>query len=219
MSHQTASELNEWFDENIRGEGGPLDPQRGCGLPDTIVDCEPKDLVGIEESVMIGVERAAEKYGMGKTEVIDTVTENRTHKDRFYERMDILEYFAHRTDCTNTEIADCLSVSPQTVSKYLDQYQIENHTHGVWDDTISWTKRAESVRGLDDNECAVCGRSSKEQREMFNCDLPVHHVVPKRFLETDEQKHAKENLVTLCSQCHRKYERMTPRELFLQQFE
>lgn len=55
-----------------------------------------------------------------------------------------------------------------------------------------------SIRERDGFECQLCGRSQKENRQLYNRRLPVHHI------DYDKENHSSENLITLCSVCHPK---------------
>jgi len=71
-------------------------------------------------------------------------------------------------------------------------------------DRVSWRKQRTEALHRAGGECEVCGVEE---------DLHVHHVIPRKFFESEE-KHAMENLVVLCNACHNQYERKGMRTLF-----
>jgi len=60
----------------------------------------------------------------------------------------------------------------------------------------SWTEIADRIRERYDNKCFVCRESPEEK-------LPVHHIIPVREFENEENAHYEENLVVLCRKHHR----------------
>lgn len=72
----------------------------------------------------------------------------------------------------------------------------------------NWHEKRRRALARDDYECAACGVTEAEHRERFNSGLEVHHIIPAREFEWDEEMNRLNNLVTLCIQCHQKYEQL-----------
>lgn len=80
-----------------------------------------------------------------------------------------------------------------------------------------WSDRRATVLDRDDRRCRSCGLSRNEHHATYGQDLHVHHIVPYRRFESDDDAHSPGNLVALCSDCHVDAEAMTAdeqRELF-----
>ena len=63
-----------------------------------------------------------------------------------------------------------------------------------------WDRIRRQARERDGNKCTKCGKTGKR--------LHVHHKKPFRLFDTPEEAHNMENLITLCSKCHSKEERL-----------
>jgi len=69
-----------------------------------------------------------------------------------------------------------------------------------------WKETRNNILQRDDYECQICGTTRDEHLEKYGRSLDVHHIVPKRKFENDDEANDPENLVTLCRKCHRKWE-------------
>jgi DEAD/DEAH box helicase domain-containing protein len=89
----------------------------------------------------------------------------------------------------------------------LSEQTIENlRIAGVWTSDPNnygpgWNKLREAVRRRDGYRCQVCGLPETAGRQH-----DVHHRVPFRAFTEPIEANRPENLVTLCSACHRKVE-------------
>jgi DEAD/DEAH box helicase domain-containing protein len=89
----------------------------------------------------------------------------------------------------------------------LSENTIENlRQAGAWTNDPNkygpgWNKLRESVRRRDSYRCKVCGTPETGSRQH-----DVHHKVPFRAFKAIEEANRMENLVTLCSSCHRNAE-------------
>lgn len=63
-----------------------------------------------------------------------------------------------------------------------------------------WYNQRRKVRKRDLYQCQDCGILERE----LNRELDVHHVVPFRFFEYSNHANRLENLISLCTDCHRK---------------
>lgn len=70
-----------------------------------------------------------------------------------------------------------------------------------------WTSdKREAVRRRDGFECVVCGIEQSEYKDSTGMSLDVHHIIPARECDTDEERNCMSNLITLCRACHMEYE-------------
>lgn len=61
----------------------------------------------------------------------------------------------------------------------------------------NWDEKRRTVLARDDGRCQSCGRRD---------DLHIHHVTPLREFDAPEDANYLDNLVTLCADCHNKWE-------------
>lgn len=66
----------------------------------------------------------------------------------------------------------------------------------------------ERVRDRDGRRCQACGCTEQTHLEKYDCRLPVHHIQKARSLQDApaEVRNGEDNLVTLCRECHKKWE-------------
>lgn len=69
-----------------------------------------------------------------------------------------------------------------------------------------WHGRRLEALARDSWKCQECGMDQNECRERYDTGLHVHHIVPYREFDSDEEAHRLDNLVTLCPPCHREEE-------------
>lgn len=224
-------ELAKHVESELEGSDGPLGFNSSIDtnqFPDTLDElCEDiwggyRGCIRLEnDDISNELDRAkcyAEYYDTSVEDVIDKIRdvegERVTHKPLHRRDSSVLEFFANETDYTVEEISDFLNLSETTVENYLQEYDLSLTDVEMWGDKVSWTRQSRKIREMDGYECVSCGMISEEQQDEFGTELPVHHIIPKQFLEAEENKHATENLVTLCSRCHKEWEHLTPRELF-----
>lgn len=68
---------------------------------------------------------------------------------------------------------------------------------------VNWTKQQKKCLERDNYSCRVCGDSETE----IGKNPAVHHITPRmEFDGTPREMNALENLVSLCPQCHGKFE-------------
>jgi len=70
------------------------------------------------------------------------------------------------------------------------------------------TFRENRARALerDEYECQACGMTNQEHKDQHGTSLHIHHIQPVASFETHDEAHELRNLVSLCVQCHRKWE-------------
>lgn len=71
-----------------------------------------------------------------------------------------------------------------------------------------WSEIAEEVRRRDNFRCKRCGKRSADSNGR---SLEVHHIKPFRSFDDVENANSKDNLVSLCTSCHTKMERLPVR--------
>jgi len=80
---------------------------------------------------------------------------------------------------------------------------------------VGWNEeKKEEVRKRDGCKCRDCGITNERHNSVFGCSLHIHHIHPASEFEFGSERNALENLVTLCAECHMKWEyRREPEEL------
>lgn len=133
----------------------------------------------------------AHKY-LGRVKVTTTITGFK--KLKFFTQ-EVLGY--EELDLPSTEldtVAWWIGLSPETVAKVRAQ--------GLWNSAPNdygkdWPALSNAIRQRDRFLCQHCGVAETEGAHH------VHHLVPLRKFPTLEEANRPENLVTLCSRCHR----------------
>jgi 5-methylcytosine-specific restriction endonuclease McrA/predicted DNA-binding protein YlxM (UPF0122 family) len=74
---------------------------------------------------------------------------------------------------------------------------------GRWD-----AKRAKAILA-DSEQCSSCGMPRAEHRKEYGRDLHVHHKIPVRVFDDVSDAHFEVNLVTVCVECHKKFDRIS----------
>lgn len=121
------------------------------------------------------------------------------------------------------EIANKCSVATTVVSSWLKKHGIEteyrsptgeDHPHwngGHYPYGAGWTEgKRRSVRERDGYVCqdGGCSVTQSEHKEIYNEKLHVHHLKKARDIDDPAERNAKENLITLCRDCHRRWEKI-----------
>lgn len=88
---------------------------------------------------------------------------------------------------------------------------LSGEDHPLWqpgDNRYSgrWLAARRQVRNRDGNECQLCGQSGDADGRVPD----VHHIVPVRSFETEDDAHEPDNLVQLCRSCHAQMEQLAP---------
>lgn len=69
-----------------------------------------------------------------------------------------------------------------------------------------WSSIRKEIIQRDSEMCINCGKTRQEQRDEFQVDLHVHHLIPLRQWKTASLANRSKNLVTLCTPCHGEWE-------------
>ncbi len=70
----------------------------------------------------------------------------------------------------------------------------------------SWVHQRRKALERDGYKCKACGLSEEEQRKKFDRGLHVHHIKPFREFNDHKKANKLDNLITLCQECHYKWE-------------
>jgi len=76
----------------------------------------------------------------------------------------------------------------------------------------SWPQKRQERLEKDGHQCVVCGKSNAQEKVDHDRGLSVHHITKaKNYLQNDgslneEKAHRLENLITLCTECHNRWE-------------
>lgn len=80
-------------------------------------------------------------------------------------------------------------------------YEGERHQYGK-----NWRRKREERLEIDGYQCAVCGIDNRDHVSKYGVGLNVHHIRPAcEFADLDAADNL-DNLITLCSKHHRKWE-------------
>jgi len=93
----------------------------------------------------------------------------------------------------------------------------ENHPRYVEDKVGisyggSWPRKRRERLEKDNHQCVVCSKSNAQEKADYDRALSVHHIRKARnFIQEDgslneEMAHRLENLITLCTDCHNRWE-------------
>ena len=121
------------------------------------------------------------------------------------------------------DIANSLGCSVSSVSYWLRKKGIKTRSRGAgsgaehpnwsggevpygagWNDS-----KKRQVRERDGHECVDCGTTQAEHKAEYDQKLHVHHLIKARDIDDPEERNAPENLITLCRDCHREWERLS----------
>jgi len=83
-------------------------------------------------------------------------------------------------------------------------------SHSAHYSSREWEKKANEVRERDGHVCQnpKCGMTKYKHRKKYGQNLEVHHLRKAREFDDPEERDAKENLITLCIDCHQRWEQI-----------
>lgn len=123
---------------------------------------------------------------------------------------DKLQSWHHEDGYTLTKIADKIGCSKMTVSMWFDRHDIEvkrpaGENHPSWEGGYegyygkSWNQNRTRAVERDDRQCVICGEGDR---------IEVHHITPfRKFgVENEAEANKLDNLITLCPDCHGRWE-------------
>ena len=129
----------------------------------------------------------------------------------------ILRKLHHEKEMTQTDIADKLGCSTQTVRRWLRRHDIEirSHTEQLSGENhpnfksnepriypANWGKIGQRALERDGYRCQRCGMDNETHEGKINRVLETHHIEP---VYSDKETRL-EDVVTLCFTCHDKVE-------------
>lgn len=120
------------------------------------------------------------------------------------------------------EIAQKCGCSRRAVYRWLDRHNIETFPHPSGQDHPHWSggpvhygagwnaSKKRRVRERDDHMCQDprCSVTQADHLDEYGQKLHVHHLRKARDVDDAEKRNAKENLITLCRDCHRRWEKI-----------
>jgi transposase-like protein len=126
---------------------------------------------------------------------------------------------------SGVEIAQQLGCTASAVYSWLGKHGIETknryngptgseHPHwkgGPAQYGPGWNEsKRQAVRDRDDHTCqdSSCSVTQQDHLNEYGQKLHVHHLRKARDIEDPEQRNAKQNLITLCVDCHMRWEKI-----------
>lgn len=95
-------------------------------------------------------------------------------------------------------------------ASYQSEYIVgENHPLSKNGEKISARpSKKKEIRSRDNWKCQYCGMDNEKHKEKYKGELDVHHIIPARKFSDRERANDPSNLITLCKDCHRTWEKM-----------
>ena len=87
---------------------------------------------------------------------------------------------------------------------WIDGRWLSPHYHRKYNKT--WYDSRAKALERDAYQCQGCNMSSEEHYEQYDRQLPVHHIRPAESFKIADNAHVLSNLITLCRQCHNRWE-------------
>lgn len=165
---------------------------------------------------------SAVRYWMRKYDISSrSISEaNTTFSDADLEEIESLYWEdGHST----REVANVFDTHSATISRVMRDAGIErrdpsptgpdNHlwNGGPTEYGPGWNERTRrAVRKRDNNTCQDprCSVTQSEHLDEYDQKLHVHHLRKARDIDDPDKRNAKENLITLCRECHQKWEKI-----------
>jgi len=154
---------------------------------------------------------------------IETRGKNARLPDRRLKNSDwVREQYLEQEKSTR-EISDLCGCSRKTVTFWLNEHEIEGrHTTPTGNDHPSWNggpkpygngwngAKRRTVRRRDNHTCQDprCTVTQADHLDEYGEKLHVHHLRKARDVDDAAERNAKENLITLCRGCHRRWEKI-----------
>jgi len=81
---------------------------------------------------------------------------------------------------------------------------------------VGWNRnKKQKIRARDGFRCVDCGLSQKNHKEKHDERLHVHHLTKAREIDDADIRNSPENLITLCRDCHRRWEKIASADVDL----
>lgn len=126
---------------------------------------------------------------------------------------------------TNAFTVTCRYCGEETTTNYT---QYRNDRYSFCDDDClnqyysgthygpSWPSQKQKARKRDGYECQCCGMTQEKHCDKFKMSLHVHHIRPWHEFENHQNRNELANLITLCAECHPKWEKLPVRPQIVQ---
>ena len=141
---------------------------------------------------------------------------------------DKLRQLYHEEGLTLDEIGNKIGCSGKAVWDWMNRHGISRRSMseavGSGEDHPRWKEggdriqygpgwndsKKQEVRNRDNKACRdpSCSITQRQHIEQYGEKLHVHHLEKARFIDDPEKRNAKENLITLCRDCHRRWEKI-----------
>jgi DNA-binding CsgD family transcriptional regulator/transposase-like protein/5-methylcytosine-specific restriction endonuclease McrA len=125
----------------------------------------------------------------------------------------------HDEEMSVPEIADVVGCKPRLVYRHIQYHNLQlNRVEYAQDFSYGsgWNEsKRKAVRKRDGNQCVRCSMSNQEHINKWGNKLHVHHIEKARDIEDPEERNSKQNLVTLCQDCHILFEKLADSGLLL----
>lgn len=175
-----------------------------------------KDMADICDCTDVWVYESLKRYGIE--------TQRRGTDERLRDKDWLKEQYV-KSGRTGVEIAKEVGCTSAAVYEWLKRHGIEtkyNYDVPTGSNHHSWkggqahygpgwneTKR-QAVRDRDDYTCQDprCSVTQTDHLDEYGQKLHVHHLQKARDIDDPELRNAKDNLITLCSDCHRRWEKI-----------
>jgi len=154
---------------------------------------------------------------------ISTTTNKQKTPEKLKDEEWLREQYVQKEE-TGYRIADKLECSQTTVYSWIRKHGIEQQYNGKVSGENHWwysggskpygkgwnVRKRENVRKRDCYTCQdpKCTISQQEHLDQYDEKLHVHHLRKARDVDDPAERNAKENLITLCRDCHRRWEKI-----------
>lgn len=111
------------------------------------------------------------------------------------------------------ERSDDFFCSAECNGKYKQKHgTVRGENNGMWSGGgvnyygENWKEQRNKTLERDNYRCVVCGMDDDTHHEKYGKQLHVHHVEPLRLFDDKCDANKLENLITMCSVCHKEWE-------------
>lgn len=184
-------------------------------------DMTQTEMARVCECTQSNISRQMSKYDIRALEPSERINPNAPWKSE--ERVRDLY---HGEGLSTTECAERLGCAQSTLIHWMEQHGIERRDRTDYTGEKAanwkgghtkyygpnWNEQRQKRLERDDYKCVVCGISNEEHKERKGNSLEIHHIQRKAsFVDENgvvdyERANRIENLITLCSVCHKKWE-------------
>lgn len=149
---------------------------------------EPAEYIPTEEDLFQEIERLHEKHGRITTDIMDD--------EGGFDSMTYIRRFGSWKNA----VIEAGYEEPTVLSG--EDHPHWNGGHSDWRGS-NWHRVRSKIRQRDDHKCRVCNKPAEYIRGKGH---QVHHIKPFASFDNYEEANKHDNLVLLCTSCHRKFE-------------